>query len=296
MQILYRTNKLTISRPVTPPATVIGIQYAVRINGTNEVVVYREEKVAAFSSSHSFYNNTFLFTVPDSESFVWNDSIPLSTESISYRNRRLFLFNNTEGYDHATTTSVTLSLSTISPPTTRVYNAAKAGARYNVGIVFKDFAGRHSGVRCDATITIPEYDYTNRYKISVNTSSAGTDIPSWATHFSIVSSKALNTFFLSQWTVDVYYFKVAADGSYTYSKSLTGFQADGTFIDISSLTKNNQGYTFSQGERIKIKGAYYSTAGSKDIDLEITGQEGTFIKVRVLNELVLSTTINNNTF
>lgn len=287
-------NRITITRPATPPATVIGIQYAVRINGTNELTVYREER-DSFSGSHTFYNDSFLFTVPDSEAFVWNDSIPLKSESLMYRNNRIFLFNNTEGFTHETTTSVALTTSEITAPTTKVYNAAKAGGRYNVGIVFKDFAGRHSGVKCDSSITIPEYGYStgsNRYEIVVDTSGCGADIPSWATHFSIVSSRLTN-FFITQTTIDVYYFKKASDGTYTYSKTLSGFQADGTFIDISSLTKINKGYAFTQGDRIKIHGSIYSITGSSIIDVEILGQVGNFVQVRVLNELLLSTTLNS---
>ncbi len=282
-------NYATITRPATPPATVIGIEYAVRINGSNELTVYKSEKVGAFTSSHTFRNNSFLFTVPDSEAFVWSDSIPLKSESLNYKKDRLFLFNNTEGYTHATTTSLTLSAATFTQPTSKFFNAAKSGGRYNVGIVFKDFAGRHSGVRCDSTVTIPDSNSSVRYKISVDTSPCTGDVPSWATHFSIVSSKALG-FFIKQWSVDIYYFRKAADGTFTYSKTLTSFQADGTFIDISSLTRTNKGYTFSAGDRIKIYAGIYTSGDANIVDVEILGQEGRFIQTRVLNEILLSTT------
>lgn len=279
-------NYITVTRPSTPPATVIGIEYAVRVNGSNEFIVYKTEKAGAFISSHTFYNNSYLFTVPDTDTFVWSDNVPLATKSLKIFKNRVFLFNNTEGYTHNTTTQLTLTLTTLNPgsPPTKIFKCAKPGGRYNVGIIWFDFAGRHSGVKCDATITIP--DDFSRYKIHVNTASIAADIPSWAVRQTIVCTEELKTnFFISHFTEDIFYYNKNASGDYVYTKTLSGFAADGTLIDITPLTKEKTGYTFQAGDRIKIYDPIPDLGKKNIIDVEILGQDGRFLLTRVLSEI-----------
>lgn len=293
-------NYMTITRPVTPPATVIQIEYAVRVNGSNEFFVYKIEKTGAFTSSHTFYNTSYLFTVPDADTFVWNDNIPLKTKSLKIFKNRTFLFNNTEGYTHNTTTQVTLSLTNVTPnfvngeSVTKVIRVAKGGGRYNVGVMFFDFAGRHSGVKCDNTITIPESN--NKYKIHVDLTAIAADIPTWAVRRSIVCTKELtSSFFLSQFTQDIYFYKQDGSGVYTYNKDLSAIAAEGTAIDISALTKEKRGYTFNAGDRIKIYDYLNLDNTYHVIDVEILAQDGRFVFTRVLSELnPLSTTLSTN--
>lgn len=292
-QKLDGPNYATITRPGSAPATVIGIEYAVRVNGGNELIVYRKEKAGAFTSNHTFYNDSYLFSVPDSEAFRWHDSIWWPKSMYLFKNR-LFFLNSKEGYTHSTTQKVSLTLVQIEKSTiaaTRVVNAAKPGSRVSIGVVFKDIYGRHSSVQCINTVSIPN-KATLFYKIRVETTGIPASIPDFATHFSIVATKPSPPF-LQGYTQDIYYYKRASDGSITYSKSLSSFDADGTAIDIGSLPKRQRGYTFNQGDRIKLFDLHSITDTSETStvhDIEILGQDGRFIYTKVLGELNLRTT------
>lgn len=287
-------NFLTVTQGETTPAIVIRREFGVRINGANEIIVYRTEDKGAYSASHTFYNDSYLFTVSDAEATTWNDSVPLKSRALKFANNRTFLFNNTEGYLHQTTGQVTLTASLITPTATRTYQSAKPGGTYSVGVVFFDQFRRHSGVKCISTIKIPD-DATASYKINVGFGGISADVPSWAVYMSIVMTKCQNaSFFIKNVTVDIYHFKVKADGTYQYGKDITTLGATGTAIDISCLTKQNQGYTFNLGDRIKI---YSARALSQVIiDTPILSQNGRFIITRVLNELALSTSLTENYF
>lgn len=288
-------NKYTVSISETAPATVSKIEYAVRINGSNELIVYRVE-VTSFASSHSFYNDSYLFTVSDAESFKWNDSVPLKSKSLEVIKNRLILFNNTEGYTHALTSQVVLSTSSVGLSEPIVNSVRKAGGTYGVGLMFFDFAGRHSGVQCASSITIPDTNpspsFLTAYNIQVDASAISA--PSWASHFSIVMTKCLNiAFFLKDTSQDIYHYKLDGDGVYTYSKGTSGMT--GTLIDIGCLVKSKRGYTFNAGDRVKLYVIVVAGQTNTIIDVPIQGQVGNFIITRLLTELgTLSGSVSTN--
>jgi hypothetical protein len=293
-------NVIRVTKQSEPSSVVIKqVDFAVRINGGNELIVYRSEKIGAFSTSHTFINDSYLFTVPDSDSFTWNHSIPLKSRSLNIFKSRLFLFNNTEGYNHTTTTKLGLVASNITPPARLIYSSAKSGGVYLVGIVFFDLFRRHSGVKCESSITIPDsapsLSPTTNYNIFVDTSTVSSDVPSWATHFSLMVTKCQNyDYFLDGWTVDIYHFYKKENGDFVYDKLITAINSTGTLLDISDRTRNNQGYTFTKGDRVKIYNIGASSSYTEIIDVEIIGQEGKFLITRVLTELKLSIALNDN--
>lgn len=294
-------NYITVTRPETPPATVIGVEYAVRINESNELIVYRKEDVT-FSSSHTFYNDSYLSTVPDADSVTWNDSIPLKSKSLKIFKSRLILFNNTEGYAHATTTQIGLTATSVvliangagdpfAVSFGRFVSTAKRGASYSVGVVFFDFARRHSGVKLIQTIRVPYSNATYKgFKITAAlTATEAADVPAWATHFSIVMTKPLDvSYFLQNRTNDIFHFKKDATGDYSYSKTLSGFSAQGSAIDIGVLAALGTGYTYQAGDIIRL-----FRSSTEVIELLITGQEGRFLLTRTITEIVLSTTVSD---
>ena len=269
------------------PATAKQIEYAVRINGTNEFIVYRIDKIPLVSATHRFYNNTFLFTVPDSETFKWSDSVPVKSRAIRFTNGRIFLFNNTEGYTHATTTNLSLSLGTIAFTDTKAFRNFKDGGTYNVGIVFFDTSNRFvGGLHCDATITIPYRSAPSTdapYKIIADLSGiAQADIPLDAVEYAVLVTNLIDkSFFINYKTTDFFYYIEASDGTITYTKTYTAANIKGTAIDITTLTNEGLGYTFSKGDRIRISN---STSEPVIVDTEILGQDGRFILTRTLNE------------
>ena len=292
-------NYITITNPLSTPANVKKIEYAVRVNGSNELIVYREEFAGSFSTNHDFYNRDYLFTVPDSDSFVWNDNVPLKSKSIKIFKNRVFTFNNTEGYEHSTNQKVSLSTFQTNNFSTlnKTFFSCLNGGNYSVGIVYTDLNGRNSSVKNENTITIPrnlinaafgeEFIYDAPLGISINT--AGLVAPSWATHFRIMVTKAKNvSFFLNFYALDIYHYYKNATGGYVFNKrTASGFFPIGAAIDISTLSIENKGYTWSKGDRVKIRPSPIRT--TFDVDTEILGQEGRFIFTRVLSEISSST-------
>lgn len=288
-------NKITINRPEVPLDTVIGIDYAVRVNATNEFVIYKEERTI-FSSSHDFFNNVYLYTIPDSDSFRWNDAVPLKSKSIKVFKNRVFLFNNTEGYSSLTSSKVTCSLFGLGPfNLTKSVRVFRAEGKYNVGLIFHSSYRRNSGVVCVNEIAIPKAERwvpisADFYGIRVDT--LGISAPSFATHFSIAITKDLTcSYFISGYAQDIFHYKKNANGTLSFSKTLTGFSANGTAIDIGSLEKVNKGYTFQQGDRIKISSG---EIGGPSIDAEILEQQGRFIFTRLLGEIRIQTLVSDN--
>lgn len=279
--ILDGPNKITVSRSGTPPSTVKKIEYAVRINGSNEVIIYRVEKTGSFTTSHSFYNDNYLFTIPDADSFKWNDSVPLSCRSLNVFKNRIFLLNNVEGRDITYTGSLSLTIEaqTVSRDE-KVFRVARPGGKYTVGVLLADSFGRVYSVIEEQTVTIPS-DPLVLYRIRV---SSLPTLPAWATAKIVVTKDLTATFFVGGYTQDVYYYKKNASGVLSYSKTLASFGAEGTAIDIGLLTTNNLGYTFSAGDKIRLFLNKNDASGeSVAQDYAIKSQEGRFVFIDVVN-------------
>ena len=276
------------------PATVTYIEYGVRINGSSEVIIYKLDENPLGGATHRFYNDTFLYTVSDSESFKWSDSIPIKSRAIRFIKDRIFLLNNTEGYTHSTTTTVSLSVSTVAFTDTLAFRHFKDGGTYNIGIVFFDFAGRFvGGVHCDDQITVPYRTLPipigssePPYKIVVDlTGIAQADIPLSATDYAVVVSNLTDkSFFIRSMTRDFFYYTEDSDEIKSFTKTYSG-QVVGSAIDIKSLISAGIGYTFNSGDRIIIHNqAPVGYSGGIFVDVPVISQDGGFIFVKPLPE------------
>lgn len=273
------------------PATVKQVEYAVRINGGNDLIIYRLDKTPLASATHRFYNDTFLSTVPSAEGIAkWNDSIPLKARALKVVQNRLFTFNNTEGYAHVTTTKLSLSVSTIAFADTRSIRHFKDGGTYNLSIVFFDLSGRFvGGVHCDQTITIP-YRYfplpgaggQPPYQIVADlTGIAMADIPLAAYDYAVMTTNITNkSYFLRGLTMDVYFYAEDSAGVKTYTKTY-GVAVKGTALDISVLVYEGMGYTFNAGDKIIVNVQNVQLF----VEVDILSQDGRFVFVRPLTEL-----------
>ena len=258
------------------PYNVKLIEYAVRVNERNEFVIYYSEAVSAgvHPSAHKFYNNVLTETVPDSEVYKWNDSVPKITQSLKIFKNRVFMFNNTEGYTYSPARIANITLATSNPAT----YPFKSRGTYQVGLMFFDAYGRHAGVQLGVTpfITIPDrtYNTLTQYGITWNIASvAQSAIPTWATHYAIVRTKCNNIgFFIQDRSADIFYYKKAENGTFTYNKTYSTNNT-GVAVDISHFSNYKFGYTWSEGDRIRIYNATSTT------DLLIRGQDGKFLLV-----------------
>ena len=258
------------------PTTVKQIDFAISINGSNEWSVFKSVTVSGGTKpALAYLYNPGGIVVEDSVSIKWSDSVPRKCKSLKVFKNRLFTFNNTEGYSYS---QKALSNFTVSASSQLIDPAFINGGSYLVGLVFFDAYGRIINTRMSqsGSVFIPERVEATltRYAIAWSVASVSmSDIPTEATHYSIVRTKCMNkSFFLTGKSSDMFYIKRDEDGIVTYNKTYS-VDNDGIAIDISHFTEYEIGYTFNVGDRIKI----YN--GTSLFDKVIRSQEGRFIIV-----------------
>ncbi len=256
------------------PATATKIEYGFKINGGNELTIYRSDDLPLSSSSHRFYNDTNLETVPDAEAVKWYDSVPLKAKALKFHENRLFAFGNTEGY---TLTGAQLTGATAGI-TAGTGHVLKDDSVYGVAVQFHDWAGRIIGARKVGDVTVTRRNSGTgslpSNKILVDLSAVATaNIPSDAYSFSVLRTKNKSTsFFISSVSADVFYRTVKSDETASYDKTFAS-SFEQIYVDLTNLLKLEMGYTFSEGDRLKL----WRSDGTTVLDLPITGQEGHYI-------------------
>lgn len=272
------------------PKSVKQINYAFRMNQTDLVQLFFSE-FAPFALSGTtgivFHNNVIGETVPDNQSFKWNDDVPLLTKALTINKNRLFLFNNLEGYDLSPAPLAGFNVSVQAITTNPELLQFKHRGSYQVGIMFFDNAGRNAGVQIGSQyiVTIPDQDRQglpayDRYTIAWDIIGIENNllIPAWATSYAIVRTKINNiASFIQDFTPDIFYYQLdPGTSAMTYSHSSTTANNKGLAIDISPLIRYKMGYTFNAGDHIRL----YSGGGTTPtLDAEIKGQDGKFVLI-----------------
>lgn len=157
----------------------------------------------------------------------------------------------------------------------------KTDAPYQIGIVFYDFADRKSGVLTSDSLIYrtPDraYDtiaYTTALNWTLSNTNALAEIPEWATHFSIVINKCLRTrFFMQSRVTNLTYATKDADGEYVFNTSAYAATNAGVAVDLRLLVSNGMGYTYTQGDLIKL----YLDGSGTIYTLSIVAQSGNWI-------------------
>jgi hypothetical protein len=167
--------------------------------------------------------------------------------------------------------------------------AFKSGARYRVGVVFYDFAGRNSGVYSpeDAVVLIPDRDYqrpTAAPNIAVTLSFTSNQIPEWATHYQVVRTKSLtHQSFLQGFGTDIQYVGKDKDGNWQFADTPGAVLTDtfdtskvqGVAINISPAVSFGMGYSFLEGDVLKL----YFESGEK-YTAEIIDTVGSYVVIQ----------------
>lgn len=176
------------------------------------------------------------------------------------------------------TTTVTNPPSTTSMIGNSVF---RPDSSYQLGIVFYDFGDRKCGVfTTDELIHLTpdrEYDeltFSTGLNWTLVNTNAVNEIPDWATHYSIVVTRNLTTrFFLEAKVADIKYATKDADGLFEFTA--TNYLADnaGIGIDITLLTSYAMGYTFTEGDLVKL----YIDGDATVYTLAIIAQQGNWI-------------------
>jgi hypothetical protein len=173
----------------------------------------------------------------------------------------------------------TVTITNASPSSVIGTLAFKTAASYRVGVVFFDEAGKKSGVVTnDSTIAVTpdrNYDLTGfsfttqiNWSLDNNNNPAG-QIPDWATHYAIVRTKCLRTSYFVQLRADEvgYIDKDPATGVYGTIHTSYGSNRFGVAVKASSLFKNGLGYTYQEGDILKL---YASTGTTYNLAVKDT--------------------------
>lgn len=169
----------------------------------------------------------------------------------------------------------------------------KSFSKYYISIAFYDRFRRKCGVvnryvNVDTSArTYAQSVFDSTINWALSNAAATTEIPDWAYYYQIHISKNLATrTFVQIRTIGAAYVTKNDDG--TYDKTGTTFDSDTTYatgIDITTLTSVGLGYTFSEGDFVRI------IDNSNNIyTLAVIGQDGNYIFAKPTDVGTLSTT------
>ena len=130
----------------------------------------------------------------------------------------------------------------------------KGGARYRLGVVFFDFAGRTNGVVEDiqeVSVQIPDYNpatFRNRIEWSLPVGFHDS-IPVWARYYSIVRTKDLeHQSFVSFRSGVIRYAQQDDAGLYSFTATTYDEKHAGIAVSIDNLLGQGMGYNFADGD------------------------------------------------
>lgn len=162
-------------------------------------------------------------------------------------------------------------------------NCFKTDASYQLGIVFHDFGDRKSGVLTSDSQIYHTADrvynaisFATGLQWTLDNTLALNEIPEWATQYSIVITKCLRTrFFLQARVKNLTYATKDSDGLYVFNTDTYAITNNGVAIDITLLNGYGMGYTFAEGDLVKI----WTGIGSSLVvtTLAIIAQDGNWI-------------------
>lgn len=166
----------------------------------------------------------------------------------------------------------------------------KSAAFYRMGVVFYDEAGRKCGVvtNDDLKFITPDRGYSlGSYVTGVNWSLANNpnptirqaEIPAWSRYYSIVLTKCLRTSFFMQLMADSFKYvsKNSTTGEYVEEASYSATHF-GCLISIKSLFSIGYGYTYQEGDIIKL----YPNSGTV-VSLNIKDTWGEYVVCDLTN-------------
>lgn len=264
------STSLSLSTIVSGNGTTIGnwFRFIYRNNSNVLVTVYYVDVTNIGAQSGYYRYNTT--TVPP-----FPPTIDMSTE-VTYIGAGVSDVVTFLGINYSQLVSVTSmgaqSTMTSPPSVPSIINkkAFKSDSSYRVGIVFHDFAGRKCGVVTNDTLKISTADrtygtiaYTTGIQWALSNVNAATEIPSWATHYSVVRTRSLRTSFFMQLQADdmTYFVKDTTTGEYTFPHPGYATNNFGIGINIKKLNSYGLGYSYQEGDVVKLYvngGATYS--------------------------------------
>lgn len=159
------------------------------------------------------------------------------------------------------------------------FSVFKSASTQQLSLTFYDNYRRKTGTVTNDSLTVAIPDrtfaapnYANQIAWTLSNALASVEIPPEAYYYSVDITNCLRTRFFLQAQASpqisgnptITYVGVNSSGQYTFNNGVYGYHWAGIGVDISCLTSFGQGYTFNQGDIIKIYingvGTVYSLA------------------------------------
>jgi len=164
-------------------------------------------------------------------------------------------------------------------PTSNVIGKAfKSDAPYQLSITFYDNAGRKCGLvtNSNCIVRIPDTGLlSDQYVVSLSwalsNSNALIEIPDWAYYYSVNITKCLRTRYFIQCIGQVIYAKKDTSNVYTFTTTTYSTDLAGVAIDLTFLQSNSMGYSFQEGDIVKL------VIGTNEYILSIIDQAAQYI-------------------
>lgn len=201
----------------------------------------------------------------------------LSTALFSFRQITAPYTAATLSPDNVTTTTITAN---IAPGGGTTDVTLKTGAAYRLGIVYRDEFGRSGGIESSVDVSIPGGQGLSQavqnawfLRFALPDGDASDQIPAWAKTWQLALTPPLGiSYFVQAFLVGRRYFGDNANGSPNFTPGPNGTGAtDLAYTDLTTLTNQGIGYTYSAGDRLRI--------GNSDV--EAIGQRGQYLITRV---------------
>lgn len=271
-------------------AMVKKVEVLVREGNTGAWSIFKTLSSTEFTSSQivNFYNDLNEIAVDQSEISEDYDSVPLRSAALAVIKNRIFLGGNVEGFDppsgilQSVTPSYTPIYSTtpmpngVLPVSNTVLGSRPFKDRgiYNVGLVWYDKYGRHTGVADSTKVVVyanPQNSFSNVCN-AINVTLNGTP-PVFAHYYGVVRTKNLHQGFFQELSSSgaTYVSSIDDDGTIHVQFVTNGGQFLETHIFYNA--GQNISYNFTQGDRIYVM--YKDGTTLKSVDLPILKKQNT---------------------
>lgn len=245
--------------------------------------------------NYLFYNNVNGEAIAKGDVLKAFDSVPIFSDTLAYANQRLFLGNNTEGYNVPKSTSLSITKNLILSPFGTGTPVYMDMATYNWGMNFYDFAMRKCSVvtneslimttpiRVALTATVVDF-----ITWTLSNANAVNEIPAEAYYYA--PDRTLNQrtrFFIDSISITSKYATKDANGDYVFTSDTYTPPVVGIGLNTTALVQAGLGYTFSEGDLCLL--TLRPTPGTVYGVFPVIGQVGNYIIIKAQNIGDLST-------
>lgn len=259
------TTSLTISTAAAGSGSVIGLWYRIVYRSGGSTITRYWLYINDISTNPGYY-------VPASQPSIPIPSTSVDFTTLTYAGGNIGTIATYLGIAQSDILqlayySPNVTITNATPSSINGSLAFKSDSTYRAGIVFFDSAGRKCGVVTNDSIkaVTPDRNYSTVSFVTQinwslnNNSNPAAQIPDWATHYSVVRTKCLRTSFFVQLRADsVHYIAKTATGEYDTPKHTYLSTDFGIAIKVTGLFGNGLGYSYQEGDLVKL----YISGGS----------------------------------